>query len=179
MCFWIVVKSYGTEGRPAQKQIPPRNEVYEYIIFRGSDIKDLSVSQMGSKDEDPPVDPAIVSAVSTQIQLIKTSLFLLQSLSLSLWIQHTVPPISSTRTDQNPPPTSNTTGSSSSILPTPSHPVHGSGYSQFPPGLGGYNPFGMPYFGRPPMMMGQHLPHPMHHPLSNQHQVLFIFQLGL
>ncbi len=67
--------------------------------------------------------------------------------------------------------TSRSTGIGSAILPTP-HPVPpGGGYTQFPPGLGGYNPFGMPYFGRPPMMMGQPLhPHPMqqHPSLSNQ-----------
>lgn len=58
------VRSFGTEGRQAPKPIPPRNEVYEYIIFRGSDIKDLNVSEM-PKAEEPPVDPAIVSAVSS------------------------------------------------------------------------------------------------------------------
>lgn len=58
-----IVKSFGTENRQAPKQIPPRNEVYEYIIFRGSDIKDLSVSELGNKDESPHLDPAIVSAV--------------------------------------------------------------------------------------------------------------------
>ena len=57
-----LVRSYGTEDRPAPKLIPPRNEVYEYIIFRGSDIKDLSVSKV-AKPEEPHQDPAIVSAV--------------------------------------------------------------------------------------------------------------------
>jgi protein LSM14 len=56
------VRSYGTETRPAPKQVPPRNEVYEYIIFRGSDIKDLSVSEI-PKPEDLPQDPAILSTV--------------------------------------------------------------------------------------------------------------------
>ncbi len=60
------MRSYGTENRQAPKQIPPRNEVYEYIIFRGSDIKDLSVSEMGNREEDHPLDPAIVSAVCLQ-----------------------------------------------------------------------------------------------------------------
>ena len=45
------------------KPVAPRNEVYEYIIFRASDIKDLLV-------DDPPAaspvltDPAIIQAVS-------------------------------------------------------------------------------------------------------------------
>ena len=49
------------------KPIPPRTETYEFIIFRGSDIKDLHVSEIQAKTElqDPaPQDPAILSAVS-------------------------------------------------------------------------------------------------------------------
>ncbi len=60
------MRSYGTEDRQAAKQIPPRNEVYEFIIFRGSDIKDLNVSEMPEEPaatSSPPQDPAILSAV--------------------------------------------------------------------------------------------------------------------
>ena len=64
-----LVRSFGTEGRPAVKHIQPRSEVYEYIIFRGSDIKDLSVNEM-PKQEEPPQDPAIVSAVSKEDEKI-------------------------------------------------------------------------------------------------------------
>jgi protein LSM14 len=57
------VRSFGTEDRQTDKPVAPRSEVYEYIIFRASDIKDLIV-------DDPPAsgpglsDPAIIQAQS-------------------------------------------------------------------------------------------------------------------
>lgn len=61
----VAVRSFGTEDRPSAKLIPPRSEVYEFIIFRGSDIKDLNVSEMPEEPSSPPQDPAILSTVST------------------------------------------------------------------------------------------------------------------
>lgn len=63
------VKSHGTEGRKGnpEEEIPPSNELYDFIIFRGSDVKDLRIEQApGAVKENkppPPVpnDPAIVS----------------------------------------------------------------------------------------------------------------------
>ncbi|SCM08978.1 trailer hitch homolog, putative [Plasmodium chabaudi adami] len=51
------VRSYGTEGR-RQPDIPASNEVYDFIIFRGKDIKDVTVSEA---PKTIPDDPAIVS----------------------------------------------------------------------------------------------------------------------
>lgn len=63
------VRSFGTEGRRGGKnELEPSNEVYDYIIFRGSDIKDLHVSEAPVKppaSNPPPNDPAIINAMSS------------------------------------------------------------------------------------------------------------------
>lgn len=60
------VVSFGTEGRrgdPA-KEIPATDNVYEYIVFRGSDVKDLRIEEPAKpqpqKPPQMPDDPAIL-----------------------------------------------------------------------------------------------------------------------
>jgi len=58
------VRSFGTEDRPTDRPVPARDEIFEYIIFRGADIEDLQVRE-------PPQssltqDPAIVESSSYQ-----------------------------------------------------------------------------------------------------------------
>lgn len=60
------VTSYGTEGRkgnPAE-EISGSNQVYEYIVFRGSDVKELTiVAAPGAQEKEKPQvpdDPAIL-----------------------------------------------------------------------------------------------------------------------
>lgn len=56
------MRSFGTEDRSSAHVVPPQEDVYDYIIFKANDIKDLIVCEM-PKPAAPglPYDPAILS----------------------------------------------------------------------------------------------------------------------
>jgi len=54
------VRSFGTEDRPTDRPVPARDEIFEYIIFRGADIEDLQVREPPSSSMTQ--DPAIVES---------------------------------------------------------------------------------------------------------------------
>ncbi|RMD43703.1 hypothetical protein DV735_g1425, partial [Chaetothyriales sp. CBS 134920] len=60
------VHSFGTESRQVASFIPPTQQKYDYIVFRASDIKDISIVEQDTAQEQPPSsvpnDPAIVNS---------------------------------------------------------------------------------------------------------------------
>jgi len=45
------VRSHGTEGRANGEQVPPSENIFPYVMFRGCDIKDLHVHETPAKKE--------------------------------------------------------------------------------------------------------------------------------
>lgn len=57
------VFSFGTEDRRVENYIPPSLQKFEYIVFRGSDVKDIKIveeQQEQKPPSQPPNDPAIL-----------------------------------------------------------------------------------------------------------------------
>lgn len=60
------VKSHGTEGRKnnPDEEIAASDNIYEYIVFRGGDVKDLRIEEAPApRESNPPQvpnDPAIL-----------------------------------------------------------------------------------------------------------------------
>uniref|UniRef100_A0A3B5BFI7 Sm domain-containing protein n=1 Tax=Stegastes partitus TaxID=144197 RepID=A0A3B5BFI7_9TELE len=61
------VKCFGTEGRPTDRPTPARDDVYDYITFRGSDIKDICLCEPQRSHHGLPPDPAIVQSSWAQV----------------------------------------------------------------------------------------------------------------
>ncbi|KAK2722522.1 protein LSM14 homolog car-1-like [Artemia franciscana] len=64
------VQSYGTEDRPAEHVVAPREEIFELILFRASDIKDIRLCEAPKARPPPPertapIDPAIIQVQSS------------------------------------------------------------------------------------------------------------------
>ena len=65
----VAVRSFGTEDRPTERPVPAKDECYEFIIFRGTDIKTIHVLEPPrSRFTSTPhcgllQDPAIVTVI--------------------------------------------------------------------------------------------------------------------
>lgn len=71
----FVVRSFGTEDRPTAHPVPGREETFEYIIFKASDIKDLIVCEAPKPPEicGLPYDPAILTVSQTPVEPAKSA----------------------------------------------------------------------------------------------------------
>ena len=65
--------SFGTEGRHPKDEVPASDNIYEYIVFRGSDVKDLRIEKEPEKKpiQQPqvPDDPAILGVSRLSLAL--------------------------------------------------------------------------------------------------------------
>lgn len=79
------VQCHGTEGRKnnASEEIPGSDSVYDGIVFRGSDVKDLTIVAPPKENRPPqqqmPNDPAILSVCMLPVPpALPTSNFLMK-----------------------------------------------------------------------------------------------------
>ena len=69
------VYSFGTEGREVPNFIPASQQKFDYIVFRGSDVKDIKIVEEQKENKQPepqnvPNDPAILVSISFVVRLI-------------------------------------------------------------------------------------------------------------
>ena len=84
----LSVRSFGTEDRPTDRPVPARDEIFEYIIFRGADIEDLQVREppQSAMAQDPaivevnllcPAEPLTIHSISSRrcipLTLVRTT----------------------------------------------------------------------------------------------------------
>lgn len=147
------VRSFGTEDRPTDRPAPPREEIYEYIIFRGSDIKDITVCEPPKAQHALPQDPAIVQsslgssstqsfqssmpyspyrAMPSYSQLAASSL-LSQQYAASLGVEKLVSPVASAAASSSSSSTSPQPVVEQELPPEPRPPpVKGAGFPSVP-----------------------------------------------
>ncbi|XP_004546254.3 protein LSM14 homolog B [Maylandia zebra] len=81
------VKCFGTEGRPTDRPTSPKDDVYEYITFRGSDIKDITLGDPPRYHHGLPQDPAIIQTSSSGASSIQSTVGSLSPLRMPAYNQ--------------------------------------------------------------------------------------------
>jgi hypothetical protein len=75
------VFSFGTEDRQVDSFIPPSQQKFDYIVFRGSDVKDIKIAEEQNEPKQPsppsmPNDPAIL--VSSHLYISAQHTFMMK-----------------------------------------------------------------------------------------------------
>ncbi|KAK4370934.1 hypothetical protein RND71_010409 [Anisodus tanguticus] len=161
------VKSYGTEGRKKDgPQIFPSDKIYEYIFFRGSDIKDLQVisSPPPQSTSIVPDDPAIIQThfpnpTPSTMGMASPGAAQVADVSTSAPSMVPVAPFLVNLPPNPFPPSSSLWGSS---LPPPPVNINGPAVPNYWPGLvrpsGGVSHFQQQRFPPPPQSLVASLP---------------------
>ncbi|XP_070003887.1 protein decapping 5-like [Nicotiana sylvestris] len=160
------VKSYGTEGRKQDgPQISPSDKIYEYIFFRGSDIKDLQVisSPPPQSTSVVPDDPAIIQShfpnpIPSTTGMTSPGAAQVADVSASAPSILPVAPFQVNLAPNLSPPSSSLWGS----LPPPPVNINGPAVPNYWPGLvgssGGVSQFQQQRFPPPPQSLVASLP---------------------
>ncbi|RMZ77223.1 hypothetical protein DV738_g4495, partial [Chaetothyriales sp. CBS 135597] len=133
------VYSFGTENRQVASFIPPTQQKYDYIVFRGSDVKDISIVEQDTAEEQQPSsvpnDPAILNSSRPPNAAPAPA---------APGVPNAPNPVQSTLPPPGYPPQNQHFGPGPSFYPPPQQ--YGRGYGPPPPGTYGpnFNPYGPP-----------------------------------
>ncbi|CAL9148258.1 protein decapping 5 [Musa acuminata AAA Group] len=168
------VRSFGTEGRKKDgPQIPASDKIYEYILFRGSDIKDLQVKSSPPAQPTPVNnDPAIIQTHYPRPASTSTSMPLVGSGSVADLSSHTAQLGLPRSTFQGSLPLYQPGGGLGTWGSSPTPPTaNGSGLAMPPMYWQGYYApsGGLPHLQQPSLLRpppGLPMPHSMQHPFQ-------------
>lgn len=79
------VHCYGTENRLSKTYTPPKDDVFEFITFKVSEIKDLTVSETAEICGNIPDDPAILTVSEVIVSISAFSLIICSNKFPQLW----------------------------------------------------------------------------------------------
>lgn len=131
------VRSFGTEGRLAELgqgslEVPAGSDVYEYVVFRGSDVKDLTVLDVPLDQVQPSPVPQQAPQAPVQTQAPQAPAAAPAAAPAPTTTEASAPPATTTSTSDAPQPGAVPQPSTEKPRTTPSGPTPGSRPSKKP-----------------------------------------------